>query len=47
VVVRRIRGEESFVIYLTRRDVKVLGVVRDVVVERVAPILSCEWNSNL
>jgi uncharacterized membrane protein YeiH len=47
VVVRRIRGEESFVMCLTRMGVVVLGVVRDVVVKRVALILSREWNSNL
>jgi hypothetical protein len=47
VVVRRIRGEESFVIYWTRGGVLVLSVVREVVVKRAAQIPSCELNSNL
>jgi hypothetical protein len=46
-VVRRLRWEESFVIYRTCRGVVVLSVVREVLVKRAAQIPSCELNSNL
>jgi hypothetical protein len=46
-VVRRLRGEDFFVIYRTRRGVVVLSVVREVFVKRAARIPSSELNSKL